>query len=116
MIEVNLPYPPSVNRLYHVGKKNFYKGKRGYTYDAAVKWILRDIKCPTFIGAVSLKVWLYPQDSRRRDIDSGLKALLDGLQGIMFNNDSQVKQLYVEMCERVPKGSTAYCKIQVASC
>jgi hypothetical protein len=33
----------------------------------------------------------------------------------MFDNDSQVKKLYVEMCPKVDKNHTAYCKIQVAS-
>jgi Holliday junction resolvase RusA-like endonuclease len=44
--------------------------------------------------AVALEV--YMPDARRRDIDNGLKTILDACQRILWPDDSQVRRAYVD--------------------
>lgn len=46
-------------------------------------------------GDVCLNVIFYFKNKIRRDIDSHLKALLDSMTGIVYNDDSQVTELHV---------------------
>ena len=46
-------------------------------------------------GDVTLNVLFYFKDNRKRDIDSHLKALLDSMSGIVYEDDSQVNELHV---------------------
>jgi len=46
-------------------------------------------------GEVCLNVMFYFKDNRKRDIDSHLKALLDSMSGIVYEDDSQVNELHV---------------------
>ena len=38
------------------------------------------------------------------DIDNLMKGILDGLQGIVYKNDSQIKRARIEECKQIEKG------------
>ena len=38
------------------------------------------------------------------DIDNLMKGILDGLQGIVYKNDSQIKRARIEECKQIAKG------------
>lgn len=90
-----LPYPPSVNRLYRVGRNG-----RPYKTD-----LHRDYMAAAHRATLAVAPW--PRDveldvvlrlfrpQRRGDIDNPLKALFDALNGRVWEDDSQVVDLHV---------------------
>jgi crossover junction endodeoxyribonuclease RusA len=107
MIEVELPFPPSVNHYYRrVGPRTLIsRGGRGF----------RDRVCASLArlgiggldGPLHLEIEVYPPDQQRRDIDNVQKALLDALQhGGLYADDSQIKKLNIEMRGCVRGGRT----------
>lgn len=45
--------------------------------------------------ACSVTLRIFWPDRRRRDLDNGVKSVLDGLNGVAFADDSQVAELHV---------------------
>jgi len=74
------------------------KGGRVYTpketkrYECAVAWAALGARPRTWskAGRFVVEVTMYFPDLRRRDIDNVLKAALDGMQGVLYEDDSQV--------------------------
>lgn len=104
-IEIQIPYPPSVNHLYgQRGNRRFIK-KKGVEFFEKVKEIVSQKVFAQFLGDVSVTAHLYPPDRRKRDIDNTLKAILDSLQKAgVYKNDNQVKQLFVARINAVKGG------------
>jgi Holliday junction resolvase RusA-like endonuclease len=105
VIELTLPYPPSVNHYYrHVGFRTLIS-RQGRAYRTAVCSVLRRAGIRPLSGPVELKLELYPPDRRRRDLDNVLKGLLDALQhGGLYHDDSQVVRLEADKLGVVPDG------------
>ncbi len=93
MIEIDLPWPPSVNSYYrHVGHKTLISAP-GRQYRAEVVRLLRPLDCCQ-TGRVMLHVLFFPPDRRRRDIDNHFKGLLDALvHGGLMVDDEQIDDL-----------------------
>ncbi len=118
MIELTLPWPPSVNSYKRVGRTVTTKtGKKyqqrvnspetmKYYYQVAMT-VGR--KCPKIYrdSTISLEVVLdmHPPDNRRSDIDNFIKVTLDSLQraGIIAN-DYQIARLVVERKDKIEGG------------
>lgn len=107
MIELELPYPPSVNHYYRrVGPRTLIS-REGRAYRESVCAILAGLGIRPLAGRLAVWIELYPPDRRRRDCDNSLKALLDSLQhGKAFFDDWQVKDLRVQFMESTPGGKT----------
>jgi crossover junction endodeoxyribonuclease RusA len=105
VIDVVLPYPPSVNHYYrHVGPRVLIS-REGRCYREQVGSVLRALGIEPLAGPLALRLRLHPPDRRRRDLDNTLKALLDALQhGRAYVDDSQVALLLVEKAEPRPGG------------
>jgi Holliday junction resolvase RusA-like endonuclease len=99
-MKFTLSMPPSINNTYAVsrgGKIPFYKKRpvRDWEYDAGWEikrqWIGR--KTPKN-GSIAMTInWFY---QRNRDIDAGIKVLLDLFQKQrVYLNDSQIRQMMV---------------------
>jgi crossover junction endodeoxyribonuclease RusA len=100
---VTLPYPPTVNHYWLIGRGRMYLSPAGRQYRRQVEAIL--FGSPTITGEVTVTVAVYPPDRRKRDLDNVLKALLDGLgHGGVYDDDSQVAVLRVIRCEPDPPG------------
>jgi Holliday junction resolvase RusA-like endonuclease len=103
---LELPYPPSLNSYYrHVGNKVLIS-KAGREYRERIKAIVSFDGIKGF-DKVDLQVIItcYPPDNRRRDIDNTLKCLFDSLtHSQIWNDDSQVKRLFVEKKEPLENG------------
>ncbi|MCB5226218.1 RusA family crossover junction endodeoxyribonuclease [Alishewanella sp. 16-MA] len=118
MIELTLPYPPSVNsywrsvRVGHTTK--VLVSLPGRKFQAAVKEAVLIGRCAKqYAGRLVVDVYLYPADARKRDIDNCLKSLLDALgKAGVYIDDSQIDVLRVRRmqqfaggkCEVVVKG------------
>lgn len=100
MIELELPYPPSVNRLYRrVGARTLIS-REGRVYRKKVCAILAALAIEEIPGSLHIEIEVYPPDRRRRDIDNVQKALLDALEhGGAYEDDSQIVKLTIEKRE-----------------
>jgi Holliday junction resolvase RusA-like endonuclease len=55
-------------------------------------------------SAVEVSIVLFPRDKRLLDIDNCCKAILDSMQGYMYEDDQQVWKLTVERGEKIKNG------------
>lgn len=94
-MEYRLPVPPPLNSVYRStfqgGKPRTYKSKEAKLYQEEIAWRLKQEK--PLEGQV--KLVLFFAFSRDRDIDSGLKVLLDSLSGYLYLDDKQIVELVV---------------------
>jgi crossover junction endodeoxyribonuclease RusA len=122
MIELELPWPPSVNNYKKVGAT--IKTAKGKIYQKRVNspetklfyyevWIkIRSLKAIKRMEtpldstiALKVSVCLHPPDKRRRDIDNPIKVLFDSLvRGGLIEDDSQIHLLVVEKKGIIPQG------------
>lgn len=107
MIEVELPFPPSVNHYYRrVGPQTLIS-REGRRFRERVCAVLARLGIGGLDGPLHLEIEVYPPDQQRRDIDNVQKALLDALQhGGLYADDSQIKKLNIEMRGCVRGGRT----------
>ena len=105
MIEVELPFPPSVNHYYrHVGPRTLIS-REGRRFRERVTSVLAALGVRPLDGPLDVEVDVFPPDRRRRDIDNVQKALLDSLQhGGAYEDDSQIVRLVIEKREVFPGG------------
>lgn len=107
MIELELPYPPSVNHYYRrVGPRTLIS-REGRRFRERVCAVLAAARLPRFEGPIRVEIEVYPPDERRRDIDNLQKSLLDALEhGGLYRDDSQIVKLEIERRDCVPAGRT----------
>lgn len=107
MLELELPYPPSVNHYWRrVGARTLIS-RGGRAFREAVCSILAARGIRPIAGPLVVEVTIHPPDRRRRDIDNIQKALLDSLQhGGAYGDDSQIVRLTIEKCEPLDGGKT----------
>ena len=101
---VRIPFPIALSSYYVMGTR---RSKRGRLFAEDVDIALRkQLGPPPKIECmVSMQIYLFPPDKRNRDVDNALKSALDSLMKpyAFYADDSQVKQLTVEMCEVVSR-------------
>ncbi len=105
MLELQLPYPPSVNRYYrHVGARTLIS-REGRTYRRQVQELLANRRMQPMEGRLAVIVDLFPPDRRRRDADNTMKCLLDSLEHAdVYHDDSQIVHLEVNKLDPVRGG------------
>jgi crossover junction endodeoxyribonuclease RusA len=115
MLNLELPFPPSLNHYYrHLGHVTLIS-RRGRAYRDAVVALLAAQGIKPLSGPLDLVVELFPPDRRKRDADNFHKCLSDALQHAgVFHDDSQVVRL--EIWKRDPvKGGKAVVRIRERS-
>jgi crossover junction endodeoxyribonuclease RusA len=93
-INVELPWPPSINNYYGCAKTgHIYIKPAGKIYRKTVCAILFQRDVGSFDDCdLSMTMHAYPPDNRRRDLDNIQKPLWDALEhGGAYHNDSQIK-------------------------
>lgn len=110
MIELNLPFPPSVNHITAVVRGRKIKSKRGREYQAeSVVLIKGQYKGRQLTGRLSVQIEIYPPCRRRRDIDNYSKGVLDSISAAwLWVDDEQVDRLTIIRREIVKGGA---CKV-----
>ena len=95
-IQLELPYPPSVNHYWGVSGKQRFIGKKGKEFRAKVMDAVNEAGIQALEGRLAVHVALYPPDRRKRDIDNVLKSLLDACEHAgCYENDSQIDELHI---------------------
>ncbi len=112
MLEVELPYPPSINTYWRRAGARIHISKNGIRFRERVIHILRPLDLEPLRGPVWVTVEVFPPDKRRRDIDNLQKALFDALKhGGVYEDDSQISFFSVARMGVVPGGKVVV-KIQ----
>jgi crossover junction endodeoxyribonuclease RusA len=114
---IRLPYPPSINHYYaNNGKGGRYIKPDGVAYRLAVANAAREIKYGDSL--IAMTVYLHQKDMRKRDLDNGLKCLLDSLMHAgVFDDDSQIVELIVRKGNSngvwVDELKEGYCEVKI---
>ena len=74
---IDLPLPPSINRLWRTGRGRVFKSKRYAQWQRSVGWELLTQRRARISGPVTIVIAAGKPDRRRRDVDNLGKALLD---------------------------------------
>ena len=107
-ININLPWPPSVNSLYRINRRSrIFKSKKAVDYTATVGWTLKRAGFEGFgMSRVEIDILACPPDRRKRDLDNIQKALLDSLQEAgLFKDDCQVDKITITRGKVIKKGN-----------
>lgn len=96
MIELTLPWPPSINRYYRIFRNRILISRDGREYRKTVLEQRRNAQTETLIGPVEVEIEAFRPDNRKRDLDNLLKAALDALtHAEIFEDDSQIADLRI---------------------
>jgi len=97
-MELQLPFPPSVNHYWRNfrGRTIISKAGRDYRADVCATLAGCGNGKPPFIGRLALAMDAFPPDRRRRDLDNILKASLDSLtHAHIYSDDESIDLLLV---------------------
>lgn len=115
MIELDLPWPPSVNSYWRSPNSGPLAGRtliseKGRAYRGAVLTnVAKQCDAEVLIGRhmlmaqarLSVALYAYPPDKRRRDLDNLPKAVLDALTHAgVWADDEQIDHLSILRCEQ----------------
>jgi len=90
-INFTLPYPPTVNKIWRPTGKGLVKTAAARKWQTDAGWAYKAAGGRRLDGPLMVLVNLSPpNDGRKRDVDNGLKALLDSLNGVAWGDDYQV--------------------------
>lgn len=93
--QLTLPWPPSINHYYlRLSNGRLILSPEGRAFRDEAKYRANQAVDYTFHMAVGMQVDLY-RPSKHGDIDNNLKACLDSLIGIAYDDDKQVTELHV---------------------
>jgi len=107
MLELELPFPPSVNHYYRHWRGRTLISREGRRFRQRVVSILAARGLRMMSRPLEVEVDVYPPDRRRRDIDNVQKSLFDAIQHAgVYRDDSQIVRLVIEKRECVPGGKT----------
>ena len=115
VIELTLPWPPTINNYWRLARNHIYLSADGRAYRDEVMVAAAGKGRYGADTRLDVAITAYPPDRRRRDIDNLLKCTLDSLEAArVFVDDNQVDSLRIERAE-VIKGGKLEIKIQSVS-
>ena len=106
LIDLVLPYPPTVNTYWRRRGSTYFISEEGKRYRRAVALIVRQQRLKLSLsGRLAIKVIAEPPDKRRRDLDNILKAPLDALThaGLLMD-DEQFDEINIVRAQPVSGG------------
>ena len=104
MLQIVLPWPPSVNHYWASNGKRRFITQRGVDYRRDVSSIAMAQFGSNFsplTGRLTVRIEVYPPDRRTRDLDNLCKAPLDALAHAgIYVDDSQIDVLILARCRK----------------
>jgi crossover junction endodeoxyribonuclease RusA len=104
-VEIELPYPPSVNHYWRNVKGHMTISKAGKAFRdrARATCLAMGLQCVQ--DRLCLEIEAFPPDRRSRDLDNLLKAPLDALgKGFAYADDSQIDEIHLYRRDCHPQG------------
>lgn len=108
---VLLPYPPSANRYIRRTARGCYRTAEAYRYRAVAMLLAVRSGAVCLSGPVVVVATLLPKTTKkggaskiRLDIDNCVKVACDALQGVCYEDDSQIVRLTIQIGEAVSGG------------
>jgi len=88
------PVPKGRPRLGYRGRKAYvYTPPETREYERLVGWVAKSAGCRPVDGPVSVSLSVYVKG--RLDADNIAKSILDGLNGVAYEDDDQVVELHI---------------------
>ena len=92
--------PKSTQHIYHIACRGrfptMYMTREGKQLKEAYQWELKSQwRKPPLASELSLSIHFYFKTKRRRDLDNQNKLILDALNGIVYEDDSQIAALHL---------------------
>lgn len=101
MIEIILPWPPSVNTYYRTFRGRMIISKAGREYRKKVIEECQKTALMQFTGPIAVEIEAHRPDKRKRDIDNLGKASLDALTHAgLWVDDAQIVDLRMFWSQR----------------
>lgn len=103
MIEITLPWPPSVNRYWRTFQGRMIISAEGRSYRKAVAdQVLIQRGAKHYTQKLKVEIEAFRPDNRRRDLDNLLKAVLDGCTHAgVWEDDSNIVDLRIYWADMV---------------
>ena len=103
-IVLSLPFAPSINRLWRVGKgKKIYKSRVYEDWIAECQVVIFQAKAIPVLGKYKLTIEAVRPDKRRRDVDNLIKAVSDVLESTgLIENDCLCEEVIARWVEHGP--------------
>src|SRR5687768_4557590 len=103
---LTLPEPPSANRWWRNVNGRMVTSKAARDYKAAVELYCVTERVRKIRAPIPVRVFVWWHRARKSgDLDKRLGVLLDALQGLAYDNDSQIVSLHAERydCKANPR-------------
>lgn len=109
-IVLHLPWAPTVNSYYSHTRNGVFISKKGRMYRESVEKDVYEqlpgIGERTIDYPITMDVYMFPPDRRKRDLDNYMKALQDALTICkLWEDDSLIDQLHIFRGGVLPSGS-----------
>jgi crossover junction endodeoxyribonuclease RusA len=103
MIDLSLPWPPSVNRYWRTFQGRMIISAEGRTYRKAVAdQVLIQRGAKHYQGKLKVQIEAWRPDNRRRDLDNLLKAVLDSLTHAgVWEDDGNIVDLRIYWADAI---------------
>jgi crossover junction endodeoxyribonuclease RusA len=103
MIELVMPWPPSVNKYWRTFQGRMIISAEGRSYRKAVAdQVLIQRGAKHYAGKLCVVIEAFRPDNRRRDLDNLLKAVLDGCTHAgVWEDDSNIVDLRIYWAESI---------------
>ena len=96
MVMLELPWPPGSNNAYPTVGNRRVLSKEGKDYKRAVGLEVIRKNRGHVVGRIDVRIWCYPPDDRKFDLDGKLKIVLDSLtEAGVWGDDSQIDSLAI---------------------
>jgi crossover junction endodeoxyribonuclease RusA len=103
MLEVTMPWPPSVNTYWRTFNGRMIISEKGRLYRKEVAdQVLIQRGAKHFAGKLKVEIEAFRPDKRRRDLDNLLKAILDGMTHAgVWDDDSNIVDLRIYWADTI---------------